>query len=152
MTDEINVRHKEEVDEIETVDKVNVNGLSIERVSAESERSVFLSVLCILTFICSGSFVFGYLFTTVFSGLNNSSVTLISLLVPKYSFNLGVFGLIAAGASLYGAIRMWNLEKIGFYIYAAGQIVLLILEFGVFTFICTAIFLVLYGINIKQLK
>jgi len=156
MTDEIKIQPKKMVDEKETVNSVkvgNVSNVSSSTLAVKSERPTFLSVLCVLTFIGSGLSLLGYLFTAVFSTLLGSLLDSIpSFLLPDIGITSGIIGLVAAAASLYGAIKMWKLEKIGFYLYTAAQVVMLVLSFGIFGFILTALFVVLYGLNLKHLK
>ncbi len=158
MTDEIKIQPEELVEQKETVNSVenkpNVNNVStVSEGGVKQERPTFLSVLCILTFIGSGLSVLGYLFAVALSGVLDSLMGSLPFpVVPDVGVVSGIFGLVAAGASLYGAIKMWNLQKVGFYLYTAGQIVMLVLGFGVFGFIFTAIFVVLYGLNLKYLK
>lgn len=153
MTDEIKIQPQQVVEEKETVNSVQVENTINASAQAVAQRPTFLSVLCILTFIGSGFSVLGYLLTTVFKGVIDSLMSSLPLpIVPEVSVVSGIFGLIAAAASLYGAIKMWKMEKIGFYLYAAGQIVMLVLGFGIWSFIFTALFIVLYGLNFKHLK
>jgi hypothetical protein len=78
-----------------------------------SERPSFLTVLCILTFIGSGLGLLGGIL-----GLVGSSA--LSMFAPEGSMIGMVFGLLAAGLCLFGAVKMWGLYKQGFMLYVAG--------------------------------
>ena len=66
--------------------------------------------------------------------------------------------LIFALASLFGAILMWKLKKIGFFLYSGANVIAIFLPiifisgsiawFGAFI---TVLFIVLYGLNVKHL-
>ena len=65
---------------------------------------------------------------------------------------------LLSGASIYGAVKMWGLKKMGFYIYAGAQALLIIfplffgIEFCVFGLVMTVLFIVLYYINLKHME
>lgn len=124
----------------------------------ENKRPTFLTVLCILTFIGSGLGTLTYLLMTVGMG---------SLMSYLGSFGGGALGggttffaigTVLAAASLYGAIMMWKLKKMGFYIYAAANVIAILLPlfFGIpftaFGAIVPVVFIVLYGLNLKALN
>lgn len=71
------------------------------------ERPVFLTVLCILTFIGSG-----------LTGLQ-SLIELINFHFIWFALN-SVLSVAASALCLYGAIQMWGLNKSGFTDYVAG--------------------------------
>ena len=67
--------------------------------------------------------------------------------------------LALALASLYGAIMMWKLKKMGFYLYSGANVITLVVpmimasgKFPVFGLVITALFIILYGLNLKHLK
>jgi hypothetical protein len=81
---------------------------------------------------------------------------------PDFLRKLAIFSLISNLLTLTGAILMWNLKKIGFYIYILGIIVLIAapLTMGklvgaigasIIGFI-GVIFIVMYGVNLKQME
>lgn len=118
-----------------------------------TQRPVFLTVLCILTFIGSG---LALLFTLI--GLLAAGA--IESMASAFPMPTGVSAgpiksiilLLLFGASLYGAILMWNLKRIGFYLYTAAQVVILILGFGILSLIFTAAFIIMYGLNLKHME
>ena len=132
----------------------------------QSKRPELLSVLCILTFIGSGLGVISNLFViTSFSSVQELATSgdfifpgiEILLSVNKSYF---IIGFVLSAISLYGAYNMWNLKKIGFHIYTIAQILLLIVPsfyfrnngFPFFAVIISAIFVNLYGKNLKYMS
>lgn len=126
----------------------------------EKKRPVFLTILCILTFIGSGLGLLTSLLMVVGVG---------ALMDMMGSYGLGgmlgggvaYFGVAAlmAAASLYGAIMMWKLKKTGFYIYTGANVIAAILPivwlgggFAFMSFLWPVVFIVLYGLNLKHLK
>ena len=63
-----------------------------------------------------------------------------------------VINLILIAGSLYGAILMWGLKKMGFYLYSGANIVLLIISYSLFGLIITAAFIVMYYLNLKYME
>jgi len=59
---------------------------------------------------------------------------------------------LLAATSLYGAITMWKLKKMSFYIYAGAQVVMLAISFGILGLIFTVLFIVLYYLNMKHMS
>jgi len=82
----------------------------------------------------------------------------------EYGVAIGITNAILYAASIYGAILMFNLKKKGFYLYSAAQILLLfvmpvIIGFNLFTImgmmfslIFTTAFIIMYGVNTKQMN
>jgi len=130
-------------------------------------RPELLTVLCILTFIGSGTSLLanGVLYLmfdqlkelieqqSVFS-LMGSDVDLSFLLDIKSGFFLSQ--LLIYTLSLYGAVQMFQLRKIGFHLYTIAQIALLIipkifvpvLPFPFFELMVSAVFVYLYYKNL----
>ncbi len=156
----------------------------------EKTRPTFLTVLCILTFIGSGLNLLSSLMSIATSKIATSSgfmsmiyeamnqsmeevpeafVKMMDTMVETTSkilengVAIGLSNTILFAASLYGAILMFNLKKMGFYIYCVAHILLLfvvpvIVGFNVFTMlgivgslIFTAAFIIMYGVNVKHM-
>lgn len=118
---------------------------------AETKRPGFLTVLCILSYIGCGFAVIGGLL----------SITTIA----------GIVSLVAALLCLYGVIQMWNLKKMGFYLYLVGEIVPVIVSVvtigfaslfsfagGIFALIAGGLglilalaFIIMYALNLKHM-
>lgn len=104
----------------------------------DQKRPVFLSVLCVLTFIWSGLMVFSSFVTylmfgelksffaahpNIFSWEPKGAMQLMFHIHPSFFLLQGIF----SGLSLAGAFLMWNLKKIGFHLYVVAQIILLMI-------------------------
>lgn len=127
--------------------------------AGEKKRPVFLTVLCILTFVGSGLGLLTSLLMVVGVG---------ALMDMLGSYGGGVMGggvayfgvaALMAAASLYGAIMMWKLKKTGFYVYTGANVIAAILPivwlgggFAFMSFLWPVVFIVLYGLNLKHLK
>jgi hypothetical protein len=138
-------------------------------VQSEAKRPQFLTVLCILTFISTGLGILASLLMPLFSDMlvtmmqSNPSydeakmAEQITILQAGWGYYL--FTALLAGVSLMGAIFMWKLKKLGFHLYALANLALLLLPYlvlgaaiswwGIFF---TALFIVLYAVNLKHLK
>ena len=136
-------------------------------INEPKNRPELLTVLCILTFIGSGTSLLanGVLYLmfdqfkelieqqSVFS-LLGSDVDLSFLLDIKSDFFLAQ--LLIYALSLYGAVQMFQLRKIGFHLYTIAQIALLIipkifvpvLPFPFFELMVSAVFVYLYYKNL----
>jgi hypothetical protein len=128
----------------------------------KTNRTSFLSALCILTFIGSTSSFIGYFLASVFFDKTSE-------LIIKYSNWHSVeaispfyftFFMALSAVSLVGAIRMWKLHRDGFFIYTIAQITLLFLpvirigwnSFSVTGAIFTAVFVAGYAISWMKMK
>lgn len=137
-----------------------------------SGRPTLLTVLCILTFIGSGFVVLSALVMffmpgSFLEGMQSqftdmlgeekaeeviASMTLASKLAP---FQL-IFGIL----SLVGAVMMFQLKRIGFFLYVIAQVLILLLPVFmggqcasiVWPGFWTLLFIVLYAVNWKSLK
>jgi len=136
-------------------------------INETKNRPELLTVLCILTFIGSGTSLLanGVLYLmfdqlkelieqqSVFS-LMGSDVDLSFLLDIKSGFFLSQ--LLIYTLSLYGAVQMFQLRKIGFHLYTIAQIALLIipkifvpvLPFPFFELMVSTVFVYLYYKNL----
>lgn len=95
----------------------------------------FLKFLCTLTFIGSGAALFAYFVIGTFYdifitadmgplGEDEQELIRVMLSAGRQFFLLSAF---LYCISLYGAIKMWKLRKIGFHLYTTAQLLLLIL-------------------------
>lgn len=122
----------------------------------ESKRPAFLSVLCILSFIGGGLMVLFSIFLFLFAGdmktmIQGSEYYIQSYVAGDNAVLNAFMILVVSAASLYGAIRMWHLEKMGFWIYLVAQFVAIFLTFSMLTIFINAIFVLLYYLNYKYL-
>jgi hypothetical protein len=131
-----------------------------------TKRPELLTYLCILSFIGSGLASLSNLFIFLsFDEMLN--------LKDEMTFDLPEFDLMMSGGkrffltgfifyslSLYGAIYMWKLKKIGFHLYTGAQIFILILPvvmipsypFSWLSILVTGAFVFAYGVHLKVLK
>ncbi len=107
-------------------------------IAAPPEKPQFLKVLCILTFITSGLWMLFCFFGTFCLGLSEEKIASIwdkvlesqpqleSTNPVEFFHQIGIMCLVyllANTASLFGAIMMWRLNKIGFFIYIVAEFV-----------------------------
>ena len=132
-----------------------------EQKPQEEGRPTFLTVLCILTFIGSGLSTLAYLILLVAAGAASGFLSSIPGMGDIGGLGSGYFLiiLVLALASLYGAIMMWKLKKMGFYLYSGANVIAFIVplvmasaDFSYFGLIITVLFIILYGLNLKHLK
>ena len=125
----------------------------------DGKRPVFLTVLCILTFIGSGLGILTTLLLLVGVG------ALAEMMGGMGGGMLGggtaylAVSLVLAAASLFGALQMWKLKKMGFYLYVGAQLIAAILPlvwlgsaFAILGFLWPVVFIVLYGLNLKHMS
>lgn len=115
--------------------------------SPETGRPMFLTVLCILTFIGAGigilTSIWGALtLETTIANLEASEGAFGSLgssfegMMSKQAENMRKWGMLNHLINVFGnifcllgALWMWNLKKNGYYVYVIGQIVPLVATF-----------------------
>lgn len=157
---------------------------SIEEIPLK--RPVFLKVLCILTFISCG---LGFLSATYGlttqskmveslkyiprPGRDNAFINVIDHIddIVKWSTIGNYLSLANCLLCLGGALLMWNLKKVGFFVYSFGQILPFITLLGMYsalkdipllgfamllgsffaTFFAIA-FIIMYGVNLKYMR
>jgi hypothetical protein len=133
-----------------------------EEKSGAKKRPGLLTVLCILTFIGSGLGILFWLFAIV--GLGN----ILGFLgkIPGFAAGGGestiivpIVFLLLAIVLLLSAIMMWNLKKMGYYLYILVKILGIVLPiillgalFKVTALIIPVIMVVLYGLNLKAMS
>lgn len=142
----------------------------------ELKRPQFLTALCILSYIWSGIVFLGLIIALLLSGfifealekivsgaegmpqLEENQMQGVSMLLEMgQGAFIGIIGLaiLMYAISLVGVIKMWRLQKWGFYIYAGINGVGIILNFiqGSFFMPIIAIgFIIMYGLNLKDMK
>jgi hypothetical protein len=150
--------------------------------SGAPQRPTFLTVLCILSFIWSGiSIIVMLLGMGVKGAVEGSGVDLNEAMDAARQANPELYntpemqdamastgdalswpsliltlGLILV--SLYGVVKMWNLKKQGFFIYAGAAVLGLIVPlffgqaFSFFGLVLTGIFVGLYYMNTKVMS
>ncbi|MCH7658576.1 MAG: hypothetical protein IIB05_09705 [Bacteroidetes bacterium] len=132
-----------------------------EQKPQQEGRPTFLTVLCILTFIGSGLSALSMLAVILLAGALSEMLSNIPGMGDIGGMGTGYFliTLLFAFVSLYGAIMMWKLKKMGFYLYSGANVLALFVpmvlaagKFPVFGLIITALFIFLYALNLKHLE
>ncbi|WP_372750886.1 hypothetical protein [Labilibaculum sp.] len=159
----------------------------MEIIETTKQRPALITILCILTFIGSGFGIVGNLISMILSPitnffepdffemtLNNIQDDFTSELVEQalimgqkaihHLFEISLVKFLLYAASLTGAILMFQLKKVGFYMYTTAQILLLFvapafLGFNLFTnmgilfsSVFTILFIALYAINLTKMN
>lgn len=151
----------------------NYNFEFMENIFAEDQqpkRPTMLTVLCVLTFIGSG-----------FTLLSNLSATLMSASVldavrdfyesagygslydtmeaSMLAFKrVAPYMLLFTLVSLFGAIVMFRLKRMGFFLYAAAQLIMLVFplcfgaDINILSLFFTLLFVVLYAVQLKYMN
>ena len=122
-----------------------------QNVQTTNQRPTFLTVLCILTFIATGLMLLFGLIGLVAAGAIESFSQYLPTGADSGIFK-SIITLVLVAASLYGAIQMWKLKKLGFYIYAGANVIMLVLGFSIWSLIITAAFIVMYYLNVKVME
>ena len=144
------------------------------------KRPQFLTVLCILSFIGSALAFFGAIWGFfsikassavlenmgnvqgdsfgMVSGMQETMLKAVENAVPNL-----IIGIVCSLLCLYGAIQMWQLKKIGFFIYSFGEIVPAISGFllggggliggvgAIVGLLFAVVWIVLYAVNLKHM-
>ena len=128
-----------------------------ETTQSAGKRPGLLTVLCILTFIGSGLGTLFMLLATVGMGALMESIPGLGAAMGGGTAYFAISTVLAA-ASLYGAIQMWKLKKLGFFIYAGAGVVGIILPlafglpFSAMGAVFPVLFIVLYYLNVKHMS
>ena len=138
---------------------MSTNGLTNE------QRPTLLTVLCVLTFIASGLGVLGAIFGAIGMGTMMSLGGAEGEMAAGAGLMIAVPGLIFAVAKGYGAWQMWQLKKVGFFIYAGAAVASLVVtpivtsvalgfpfDINIWAIGLTALFVGLYYMNLKVLR
>jgi len=132
------------------------------------KRSNLLTILCILTFIGSGMNFFSSIiiaaFYSTFTEIAQTFAEKFSLpgidLILESPPAFFLISGITYTFSFAGALLMWNFRKTGFHLYTIAQIILIIIPMyflkmpapSMFDIILSGIFVILYGVNLKNLS
>ena len=142
-----------------------------EEEKQQNKRPVFLTVLCILTFIGAGFAILSELVVLFLpsSFMEGMQVQFADMLGEEKaeemvaSFvlqsRLAPYQLVLSILSLTGANKMFQLKRIGFYLYTLAQVLLVVLPGligGQWAILGAAfwaiLFIVLYAVNLKSMK
>lgn len=158
--------------------------IDTNQINTSNKLPTFLKVLCILTFIGSGLGILSALINFTTSDLTEESLNLSNKVLQGSPFDgainieeminwqkyINLSNLIGSLLCLGGALLMWNLKKVGYYLYIPGWIIPITVSaigmkymisgslagFGyisvVLNVIFAAAFITMYGLNFKHLK
>lgn len=152
------------------------------------KRPVFITVLCILTFVSCGLTFISSLWRLLVGNNTEESIKSLNRLsrqtsgafqemsssmekVMEWQTTSDLLALANVLLCLVGALLMWRLKKVGFFIYTFGQVLPFIALFGMYSavqdvpFLGMAMligsflaalfalgFIVMYGINLKHMR
>lgn len=144
---------------------------STETTAGAAKRPVFLTVLCILSFIAAGFAIIGYVTIITVMGAATAAIgamegmegmegmSEITSAGPSAGMTWAyiIVGFITTIVSLLGVIKMWKLKKQGFMMYAGASVVSMIMGivysgFGIFAVIIPIGFIVMYYLNLKHMN
>lgn len=138
-----------------------------------AERPVFLTVLCILSFIAAGISVLAYaaafaLIGAVSAGasaMQGEAGAAFSQAMSQAAPSAGllwayiIVGFVTVILSLIGVIKMWKLQKSGFMLYVVATVASTVMGIvysgmtaSMMGIVFSVLFVVLYGLNLKHLK
>lgn len=148
--------------------------MSEETTQSTGARPVFLTVLCILSFIAAGFAVFGYITVITLMGATSAltsgmetmegmegmeGMSALTSATPSAGMTWAyvIVGFVTTIAALIGVLKMWKLKKQGFMIYSGASVVSMVMGivysgFSVFGAIITIAFIVMYYLNVKHMN
>lgn len=142
----------------------------------QPKRPQFLTVLCVLSYIWSGlallclficlvfsSFIFEALEKltlddTTMSAMDENQQKAIQTLLEVGTFKFAsiiALGIVIYMVSLLGVIKMWKLQKWGFYIYSVVNtigVVYSVISGSYFMAIISLLFVIMYYLNFKHMN
>lgn len=127
------------------------------------KRPAFLTVLCILSFIAAGISIIGLILGAVAGGVVEAAAGQIEAEGGTATVETGglwtlvIVGAVLTAVSLIGVIKMWRLQKQGFYLYTGAAVANIIAGvilggFSPLSIVFTVAFIVMYGVNLKHMK
>jgi hypothetical protein len=139
------------------------------QIEPQPKRPVFLSVLCILTFVSTGFSILGCLIIPSMADFMievakqtpsyNEAAYRDVILIWRAGWGFYLVLLVLTAFSLTGAILMWNLKKIGFHFYTIANIFIfylpimwLGLPFSIGGAFFPAAFIGMYALHLKFMK
>ncbi len=144
-----------------------------------AKRPVFLTVLCILSFIAAGFAILGYITVIGLMGAASVAVSGMESMASEMGGEMSdamssamaatpgvgltwayiIVGFLTTIVGLFGVIKMWKMNKSGFMLYTGATVVSLIMGIvysgfaaSIVGIVISAAFIVMYGLNMKHLK
>ncbi len=141
---------------------------STETTAGAAKRPVFLTVLCILSFIAAGFAILGYITAITLMGAATAAMgamegmegmSEITSAGPSAGMTWAyiIVGFVTTIVALLGVIKMWKLKKQGFMMYAGATVASMIMGivysgFGIGAVIVPIAFIVMYYLNVKHMN
>lgn len=139
-----------------------------EQVTETKKRPQLLSILCVLTFISTGLGIFTSILTPMISDYLVEFITSMpgyeqnlteeGLIILKAGWGYYLVSLVLISLSLFGAIKMWKLKRIGFHFYTIANLLLfclpsifLSMDFNLIGLVLPGLFIGLYALHLKQM-
>lgn len=152
-----------------------------QNAGAPAQRPTFLTVLCILSFIASGFAIIWSIIallgaiaaqaivSTVDGGMEGlqeemaaEGIDMSSAATVTETASMGlvwayvIVTILATIIGLIGVIRMWKLQKSGFFLYAGASVASLVMgsiyAFSIVSVLITVAFIAMYAMNMKHMK
>jgi hypothetical protein len=153
-----------------------------QNAGAPAQRPTFLTVLCILSFIASGFAIIWSIIallgaiaaqaivSTTEAGLeglqdemaaegiemSDAAVTATETASMGMVWAYVIVTILATIIGLMGVIKMWKLNKSGFYLYTGASIASLVMgsiyAFSIMSVVITVAFIAMYAMNLKHMK
>ena len=140
-----------------------------EQVTEVKKRPQLLSILCVLTFLSTGLGIFTSILTPMISDYLVEFITSMpgyeqnlteeGLIILKAGWGYYLVSLVLISLSLFGAIKMWKLKRIGFHFYTIANLLLfclpsifLSMDFNLIGLVLPGLFIGLYAIHLKQMN
>jgi hypothetical protein len=142
-----------------------------------AKRPTFLTVLCILSFIAAGLGIIAYIGAIALVGAVSAAAGAVgdamsseagaAMEAASAAMSAGpsagliwayiIVGFITTLVGLFGVIKMWKLQKVGFFIYVGCSVASMVMGmiysgFSVMGVLFPVLFIVLYGMNLKHMK
>lgn len=137
-------------------------------VTEAGKRPMFLTVICILSFIGAGFGILGYITIMTAMGVATAAVGSMEGLEgisaaaaagPSAGMTWAyiIVGFLTTIVALFGVIKMWKLNKQGFMLYAGANVVSIIMGivysgFGIAGMVMPIVFIVMFYLNLKHMK
>lgn len=156
----------------------------------QKQRPTFLTVICILSFIGLGFSILGAIINLAMapmmqevSGIAQSGMDEAmneistdapaalpfiqklfgsSMAMMEHLTEISIINLICSAIALFGVIKMWQLKKVGFYLYTGGKIIIiltpivlvggLIGSMSLIGAVFPIAFIVMYAVNLKAME
>jgi hypothetical protein len=137
-----------------------------ESVGGAKTRPTFLTVLCVLSWIAQGLGIFGLLTLTIFAGVGSAALgslegvdgVAVASEMGSIWLYLGL-GIAMVIVGFIGVLKMWKLQKQGFFLYVGASVAGIIIDLtlsgvglNMMSILFSALFIVLYGLNLKHME